>query len=76
MLSKAQRVALFNLCTILNLTTYDPALRVTTLQLRDLICKNTLNPKHNACSFDLTEKQRKILDTPAIRSVSQKYANA
>lgn len=76
MLSKAQRVALYNLCTILNLTSYDPAMRTMALELRDVIRKNTLNPKHNACSFDLTEKQKKILDTPPVRSASQKYAQS
>jgi hypothetical protein len=69
MLSKAQRVAFYNLCTILNLTTHDPALRATTLDLRELIRKNTLDMKHNACSFD-EEEQRPV------RSPSQKHAKA
>ncbi len=74
MFSKAQRVALFNLCTIQNLTFYEPEIRTAALALRKMIVENTLDPKSNMCSFDLTEEENKKLDQKPIRSSSKKHA--
>ena len=63
LLSKAQRKALFNLCTIFHLTFYEEGMRKAAHGLRDLIRKNTLDPQHNKCDFDKTDKE-KILEAP------------
>lgn len=59
-LSKVERRALLNLLTIFHLTFYDKTMRELIEELRELIRKNTLDPKHNKCDFDLTP-QEKIL---------------
>lgn len=62
--SKAQRLAHFNLCTILLLTSEDPADRKAALKLRELFRKNTLDPKHNKCDFDKTTKEKALEAAP------------
>lgn len=76
MFSRAQRVALYNLCTIQNLTFYEPEMRAASLALRKMIVENTLDPKSNACSFDLSDDENKKLDKKPIRTSAQKYANS
>lgn len=66
-LSKEQRLALYNLCTILFLTSEKSEDRESAKKLRELIRLNTLDPKHNACEFDKTAKEKK-LDANPLRS--------
>lgn len=69
-LSKHQRLALYNLCTILQLTLYDPAMRAAAQELRELIRKNTLKESYNKCDFDLTKKEKQLSQSPI-----RKHAN-
>jgi hypothetical protein len=73
-LSKPQRLALYNLCTIMMLTFYDKDMRESAEKLRDLIRKNTLDVKHNKCVFDDTERDRRLEQNPIILS-SEKDAD-
>ena len=75
MLSKEQRVSLFNLCTILQLTSYEVTMRQAAQELRELIRKNTFDKQHNECEFDKTVSQKRLEANP-IRSASQKYAQS
>jgi hypothetical protein len=65
-LSKLQRKALYNLCEILHLTTYEPEMRGAAKALQEIIRKNTLG-QMNECEFDKTlpkkamEKSQKYL---------------
>lgn len=65
-LSAKQRLALYNLCTILQLTSYDPHLRAAAETLRDMIRKNTLDMKNNRCEFDKTIEEKKLEASPII----------
>lgn len=60
LLSKRQRLALYNLCTILQLTSYKKEMREAAEELRELLRKNTLDGDRNKCHFDLTESEKKI----------------
>ena len=58
--SKQQRLALYNLCEIVRLTSYDKADRAAAEKFRELMRLNTLDPKLNKCEFDKTDKERKL----------------
>jgi hypothetical protein len=58
MLSKQQRLALFNLCTIHQLTCYEKEKRQAAEVLRELVRMNTLDEKNNQCEFDLTQEDK------------------
>jgi len=66
MLSKEQRKALFDLCTIFILTWYDKDMRAAAQALRDLIRLNTLDPKINKCEFDKTQREKKLEVNPLL----------
>ena len=73
-MSKSQRLALYNLCTILVLTFYDKDKRAAAEVLRELIRQNTLDEKSNKCEFDMTEAEKKRIQNP-ILTPSQKNAD-
>lgn len=60
-LSKAQRLALYNLTSIFYLTFYDKDKRAAAQELRDMIRLNTLDRNSNECSFDLSDDDKKRL---------------
>ena len=63
-LSKLQRKALYDLCSILALTFYDKEMRAAAEALRDLIREETLDRNHNLCGFDKTEEEKKLEQNP------------
>lgn len=73
-IGKTQRLALYNLCTILLLTFYDKDMRAAAETLREMIRQNTLDEKVNKCEFDMTEAEKKRIQSPIITS-SQKNAD-
>lgn len=58
------RVAHYNLCTILMLTSEKAEDRLSALKLRDLFRKMTLDMKTNACEFDKTTREKKLEANP------------
>jgi hypothetical protein len=74
MLSKQQRKALFDLCTIFHLTFYEEPMRAAAQNLRELLRKNTLDPKHNKCDFDMTPTDR-VREQAKKTSPKKKNAN-
>jgi hypothetical protein len=65
MLSKEQRRALYDLCSIFHLTFYEKEMRIAAQNLRELLRKNTLDGNRNKCEFDLTERDKKLLSSPS-----------
>lgn len=63
-LSGPQRKSLFDLCSIFHLTFYEEGMRAAAQQLRELIRKNTLDPTHNKCDFDMTDDEKKLAASP------------
>src|SRR5689334_1376390 len=62
--SKAQRLAHYNLFTILALTAESPEERQFFWKARDTFRLNTLDPKTNKCEFDLTDDEKKLASRP------------
>ena len=73
--SKQQRLALYNLCEIVRLTSYDKADRAAAEKFRELMRLNTLDPKVNKCEFDKTDKEKKLESLTPKKNADKKNAN-
>lgn len=66
--TKNQRLALYNLTSILCLTMYDKDMRAASEALREIVRQNTFNPQLNKCDFDMTDAEKKLEQNPIILS--------